>query len=103
MQVDLMIGSSRWSDSAALARSVEAAGLSGMVFTETGQTPWLNIAAAAVAAPSLTYSTGIAVAFGMGCHRCQSSVAVSAAVVANTTASMPSADRIAWRRFHGPS
>jgi probable F420-dependent oxidoreductase len=65
MQVDLMIGSSRWSDSAALARSVEAAGLSGMVFTETGQTPWLNIAAAAVAAPSLTYSTGIAVAFGM--------------------------------------
>jgi hypothetical protein len=43
MQVDLMIGSSRWSDSAALARSVEAAGLSGMVFTETGQTPWLNI------------------------------------------------------------
>ena len=55
MQVDLMIGSSRWSDSAALARSVEAAGLSGMVFTETGQTPWLNIAAAAVAAPSLTH------------------------------------------------
>ncbi len=51
MQVDLMIGSSRWSDSAALARSVEAAGLSGMVFTETGQTPWLYIAAAAVAAP----------------------------------------------------
>ncbi len=40
---------------------------------------------------------------GMGCHRRQSSVAVSAAVVANTTASTPSADRIVWRRFHGPS
>ena len=65
MQIDLMVGSSRWPDTAALAREVEAAGLSGMVFTETGQTPWLSIAAAATAAPSLTYSTGIAVAFGM--------------------------------------
>ena len=65
MKIDLMVGSSRWADTATLAREVEAAGLSGMVFTETGQTPWLSIAAAATAAPSLTYSTGIAVAFGM--------------------------------------
>jgi probable F420-dependent oxidoreductase len=35
------------------------------MFTETGQTPWMSIAAAAMAAPSLTYSTGIAVAFPM--------------------------------------
>ncbi len=34
-----------------------------MVFTETGQTPWMSIAAAAAAAPTLTFSTGIAVAF----------------------------------------
>ena len=34
-----------------------------MMFTETGQTPWMSIAAAATAAPSLTFSTGIAVAF----------------------------------------
>ena len=65
MKIDLMVGSSRWVDTATLASEVEAAGLSGMVFTETGQTPWLSIAAAATAAPSLTYSTGIAVAFGM--------------------------------------
>ena len=46
-----------------LARRVEQAGFSGMVFTETGQTPWMSIAAAAAAAPTLTFSTGIAVAF----------------------------------------
>ena len=34
-----------------------------MVFTETGQTPWMSIAAAAAAAPTLMFSTGIAVAF----------------------------------------
>jgi probable F420-dependent oxidoreductase len=34
-----------------------------MLFTETGQTPWMSIAAAATAAPSLMFSTGIAVAF----------------------------------------
>ncbi|WP_394936480.1 hypothetical protein [uncultured Ilumatobacter sp.] len=35
MKIDLMVGSSRWADTATLARKVEAAGLSGMVFTET--------------------------------------------------------------------
>lgn len=63
MNFDLMIGPSSWADAAELARTAEAAGFSGMVFTETGQTPWMSIAAAATAAPSLTCSTGIAVAF----------------------------------------
>jgi probable F420-dependent oxidoreductase len=58
-----MVGPSSWADAADLARRVEAAGFSGMVFTETGQTPWMSIAAAATAAPTLTFSTGIAVAF----------------------------------------
>ena len=52
-----------WKQTAELARTVEASGFSGMVFTETGVTPWMSIAAAATAAPSLQYSTGIAVAF----------------------------------------
>ena len=39
----------------------EAAGLSGILFTETSQVPWMMIAA--TAAPTLTFSTGIAVAF----------------------------------------
>jgi len=58
-----MVGPTRWTDAADLARRVEHAGFSGMLFTETGQTPWMSIAAAANAAPSLTFSTGIAVAF----------------------------------------
>lgn len=65
MNFDLMVGPSRWNDAAELATKTEQAGFSGMMFTETGQTPWMGIAAAAMAAPSLTYSTGIAVAFPM--------------------------------------
>jgi alkanesulfonate monooxygenase SsuD/methylene tetrahydromethanopterin reductase-like flavin-dependent oxidoreductase (luciferase family) len=34
-----------------------------MLFTEGHQVPWMNIAAAALAAPSLHFSTGIAIAF----------------------------------------
>ena len=45
------------------AGAVEAAGLDGMVFVESGRTAYLSVAAAALAAPSLQYSTGIAVAF----------------------------------------
>ena len=52
-----------WTRTAALARTVESSGFGGMVFTETGVTPWMSLAAAAAAAPSLQYSTGIAVAF----------------------------------------
>ncbi len=63
MDFDVMVGPCSWTDAADLARRVEAAGFSGMVFTETGQTPWMSIAAAAAAAPSLMFSTGIAVAF----------------------------------------
>ena len=65
MDFDIMVGPSRWSDAAELAVTAESAGFSGLMFTETGQTPWMSIAAAAMAAPSLTYSTGIAVAFPM--------------------------------------
>jgi probable F420-dependent oxidoreductase len=63
MDIDVMVGPTRWADAADLAQRVEQAGFSGMLFTETGQTPWMSIAAAATAAPSLTVSTGIAVAF----------------------------------------
>ena len=63
MNIDVMVGPTRWTDAADLARRVEQVGFSGMLFTETGQTPWMTIAAAATAAPSLTFSTGIAVAF----------------------------------------
>ncbi len=63
MHFDVMVGPCSWTEAADLARRVEAAGFSGMVFTETGQTPWMSIAAAAAAAPTLTFSTGIAVAF----------------------------------------
>lgn len=65
MDFDIMVGPSRWKDAAELAVTAERAGFSGLMFTETGQTPWMSIAAAAMAAPSLTYSTGIAVAFPM--------------------------------------
>jgi probable F420-dependent oxidoreductase len=63
MEFDVMVGPCGWTEAADLARRVEAAGFSGMVFTETGQTPWMSVAAAAAAAPTLMFSTGIAVAF----------------------------------------
>ncbi len=63
MHFDVMVGSTSWADAADLARRVEQAGFSGMAFTETGQTPWMSVAAAASVAPSLMFSTGIAVAF----------------------------------------
>lgn len=58
-----MTGGSTWAESAKLARELEAAGFSGMLYTEGGLVPWMQIAAAATAAPRLTFSTGIAVAF----------------------------------------
>lgn len=58
-----MASASTWADTAKLARDVEQAGFSGMLFTETSQTPWMALAAAAAAAPTLEFSTGIAVAF----------------------------------------
>ena len=63
MEFDVMTGASTWAETAELAKTLEANGVSGMLYTETSQTPWMLIAAAALAAPTLTFSTGIAVAF----------------------------------------
>jgi len=46
-----------------LARRSQAAGFSGLLFTETGRTAYLNAAVASQAAPGLELSTGVAVAF----------------------------------------
>ena len=58
-----MSGASTWAESARLAAELERVGFSGMLYTETSQVPWMQIAAAATAAPTLTFTTGIAVAF----------------------------------------
>jgi len=63
MEFDVMARATTWSGAADLARRVEAAGFSGMLFTEGHQVPWMNIAAASLAAPALHFSTGIAIAF----------------------------------------
>ena len=46
-----------------LARRTQAAGFSGLLFTETARTAYLNAAVASQAAPGLELSTGVAVAF----------------------------------------
>jgi len=81
VQIDLMTGSSSWEDSADLARKLEGAGFSGMVYTETTQVPWMQIAAASMAAPSLFFTTGIAVAFP---RSPMLSAAMAYEIVANT-------------------
>ena len=58
-----MTGGATWNDTADLARKLEGAGFSGMLFTETSLVPWMQITAAAMAAPDLYFTTGIAVAF----------------------------------------
>jgi probable F420-dependent oxidoreductase len=63
MHFDLMTMNSTWQRAADTARRLESAGFSGMLFTESGQVPWMMIASAAMAAPNLHFSTGIAVAF----------------------------------------
>ncbi len=63
MQFDLMVGGMSWQASADLARELEQVGFAGMLFTETHSVPWMQIAHAAMAAPRLEFSTGIAVAF----------------------------------------
>lgn len=63
MEFDVMTRATTWDNVGDLARRVEAAGFSGMLFTEGHQVPWMNIAAASLAAPSLHFSTGIAIAF----------------------------------------
>ncbi|HEY9415458.1 MAG TPA: TIGR03617 family F420-dependent LLM class oxidoreductase [Pseudonocardia sp.] len=63
MKLDVMLGPRTWGQTADLARDLERHGFSGMVFTETSQAPWMNIAAASLAAPTLELATGISVAF----------------------------------------
>ena len=63
MKFDLMVGGGKWATTAALAQRAETEGFSGMLFTEAAQVPWMAIATAANAAPTLEFSTGIAVAF----------------------------------------
>lgn len=46
-----------------LARRTQEVGFSGLLFTETGRTAYLNAALASQAAPGLELSTGVAVAF----------------------------------------
>lgn len=46
-----------------LAQRAQATGFSGLLFTETGRTAYLNAAVASQAAPGLELSTGVAVAF----------------------------------------
>jgi len=65
MDLDVMVPPARWTEAAELARRTEQAGFTGMTFTDVGQTPWMSIAAAAMAAPTLSFTTGIAVAFPM--------------------------------------
>ena len=63
MHFDIMTRADSWENIATLARDVEDAGASGILFTEASQVPWMMIATAAQAAPSLHHSTGISVAF----------------------------------------
>jgi probable F420-dependent oxidoreductase len=63
MRFDLMVSGRTWEQTAQLARALESTGFSGMLFTEQSQTPWMSICAAAMVAPALEFSTGIAVAF----------------------------------------
>jgi probable F420-dependent oxidoreductase len=63
VKFDVMVSASRWSEAAHLAKVLEAEGVSGLLFTETAQTPWMSLATVTAAAPSLELSTGVAVAF----------------------------------------
>jgi probable F420-dependent oxidoreductase len=63
VQVDLMTIPQPLDKIGDLARRTQAAGFSGLLFTETGRTAYLNAAVASQAAPGLELSTGVAVAF----------------------------------------
>jgi probable F420-dependent oxidoreductase len=63
MQVDVMLTPQPLARMDDVARSIEAAGIDGILFTEGARTAFLSAAVAAVAAPSLELSTGVAVAF----------------------------------------
>jgi probable F420-dependent oxidoreductase len=63
MQVDAMTIPGPLGQTGDLARRTQSAGFSGLLFTETGRTAYLNAAVASLAAPDLELSTGVAVAF----------------------------------------
>ncbi len=63
MEFDIKTGNLSWTRAAQFAAEAEAQGVSGLLFTETGTTPWMQIAVAARATETLQFSTGIAVAF----------------------------------------
>ena len=63
MLVDVMLTPKPLQQVGGMAHSIEASGLDGILFTEGGRTAYLSATAAAVAAPSLELSTGVAVAF----------------------------------------
>ncbi|WP_343710386.1 TIGR03617 family F420-dependent LLM class oxidoreductase [Mycobacterium sp.] len=63
MHVDAMTGPLPLGRIGELARRTQAVGFSGLLFTETGRTAYLNAAVASQAAPGLELSTGVAVAF----------------------------------------
>ena len=63
MHIDVMMTPQPLDQTGDLARRTQAAGFSGLVFTETGRTPYLNAAVVSQAAPGLELSTGVAVAF----------------------------------------
>jgi probable F420-dependent oxidoreductase len=63
VQVDAMTIPLPLTDIGDVARKVQDSGFSGLLFTETGRTAYLNAAVASQAAPGLELSTGVAVAF----------------------------------------
>ncbi|GBE66976.1 LLM class F420-dependent oxidoreductase [Mycobacterium sp. MFM001] len=63
MHVDAMTTPAPLGQIGDLARRTQSAGFSGLLFTETGRTAYLNAAVASQAAPGLELSTGVAVAF----------------------------------------
>jgi len=63
VHIDFMTGGNRWDEAAEFASALSGAGFSGLLFTETSQVPWMQIAAASIAAPEMFFTTGIAVAF----------------------------------------
>ncbi|MGV0795005.1 TIGR03617 family F420-dependent LLM class oxidoreductase [Mycolicibacterium sp. XJ1819] len=63
MYVDAMISPQPLNNIGDIARRAQTSGFSGLLFTETGRTAYLNAAVASQAAPGLELSTGVAVAF----------------------------------------
>ncbi len=63
MRIDAMTTPAPLGQIGDLARRIQSAGFSGLLFTETGRTAYLNAAVASQAAPALELSTGVAVAF----------------------------------------